>query len=328
MDDRDHHDTNVVSLRRKDRGSGRDQDQVASTIFAEQDEISTFSRGNLVPPRAPGDEPTQSSDPFFDEHLQHQGSTDEMVGRPQVGAEADEYFAQLVEQSASEMADQLRGREQSPAISMPGSASLTLDATGGGGQSWRIGLPKRARRGQPWRRVAGRSIFISVATGLLAAGALALIVLVLGKEPAAVPSSGGNPQLASILSVERNPFTLDLVGALRHSPVRAGSRHAPSHRNHRAAPRVHKSVRVDRLRRSDAPVSATGTSATTPAAQASVGQSTGASSTAPTTGAPATSSPSPAQSTGSSSTGQTAKSSNPPAFGPNGTLGPGHSSIG
>jgi len=41
MDDRDHHDTNVVNLRRRDDPGGRDRGQVASTIFAEQDEIST-----------------------------------------------------------------------------------------------------------------------------------------------------------------------------------------------------------------------------------------------------------------------------------------------
>ena len=51
MDDRTRPDTNVVLLRRKGDPSEAERERVASTIFAEPDDIATFSRGNLVPPR-------------------------------------------------------------------------------------------------------------------------------------------------------------------------------------------------------------------------------------------------------------------------------------
>src|ERR1700758_1299625 len=70
MDDRNRPDTNVVLLRRKGDPSEAERERVASTIFAEPDDIATFSRGNLVPPRPDTrDEDTHlapSSDPFFD----------------------------------------------------------------------------------------------------------------------------------------------------------------------------------------------------------------------------------------------------------------------
>ena len=50
MDNRKPPDTNVVQLRRDGDPSDEERQRLASTIFAEQDEIGTFSRGNLVPP--------------------------------------------------------------------------------------------------------------------------------------------------------------------------------------------------------------------------------------------------------------------------------------
>jgi len=52
MDNRKPPDTNVVQLRRNGDPSDEERQRLASTIFAEQDEIGTFSRGNLVPPAA------------------------------------------------------------------------------------------------------------------------------------------------------------------------------------------------------------------------------------------------------------------------------------
>src|SRR6202035_2755405 len=70
MDDRNQPDTNVVRLRRKGDPSEAEREQLASTIFAEPDEVGTFSRGNLVPPSAAGqpgsDEPEPTADPFFE----------------------------------------------------------------------------------------------------------------------------------------------------------------------------------------------------------------------------------------------------------------------
>jgi hypothetical protein len=80
MDDCTPPDTNVVLLRRKGDPCEAERERVASTIFAEPDDVATFSRGNLVPPRPDArdtaEEPAPSPDPFFD--------------RLQAGSKADE----------------------------------------------------------------------------------------------------------------------------------------------------------------------------------------------------------------------------------------------
>jgi hypothetical protein len=48
MDDRKPPDTNVVRLRRNGDLSDEERQRLASTIFADQDEVGTFSRGNLM----------------------------------------------------------------------------------------------------------------------------------------------------------------------------------------------------------------------------------------------------------------------------------------
>jgi hypothetical protein len=74
MDGRDQPDTNVVRIRRRGDPSEAERRRLASTIFAEQDDVGPFSRGNLVPP--PTDHPTEppeedraTADPYF-ENLQ------------------------------------------------------------------------------------------------------------------------------------------------------------------------------------------------------------------------------------------------------------------
>ena len=57
MDGRDQPDTNVVRIRRRGDPSEAERRRLASTIFAEQDDVGTFSRGNLVPPAT--DHPTE-----------------------------------------------------------------------------------------------------------------------------------------------------------------------------------------------------------------------------------------------------------------------------
>jgi len=70
MDDRKPPDTNVVRLRRSGDPSDEERQRLASTIFAPQDEVGTFSRGNLVPP-APSAPPASNkppaADPFFEQ---------------------------------------------------------------------------------------------------------------------------------------------------------------------------------------------------------------------------------------------------------------------
>ena len=63
-------DTNVVRLRRNGDPSDEERQRLASTIFAEQDEIGTFSRGNLVPPAPtapPASDEFSAADPFFEQ---------------------------------------------------------------------------------------------------------------------------------------------------------------------------------------------------------------------------------------------------------------------
>jgi hypothetical protein len=324
MDDRDHHDTNVVSLRRKDDLRGRDQDQVASTIFAEQDEISTFSQGNLVPPRPAGqavDEgASPADDPFFEQHLRQSSADRQPTSDAKIVVEADEYFAELVAQSATEMADRLRSRQQSPAVAMPGSASLPVDAARIRRRGWRV-----ASQGGP-RRHLSRSVVIFVSTGLLAGAALALIVVFLGHQPGPGPRPGTDPQLASMLSVDRNPFNLEVHSSSRSAKAAAHSRHTARPQRTRSAGRIRTAVRVRRARRSTTSASAASVAPT------NVSQPAGSSSSGSATGAPATSSPASnqalPQTSSTPSSGQAASSNNPPAFGPNGTLAPGHSSIG
>jgi len=319
MEDRDHHDTKVVSLRRKADPRGRDQ--VAGRIFAEQDEIGTFSQGNLVPPTPPApdtaEESGQAADPFFEEHVPHANGPGGLVSDAEVGTDADDYFAQLGEQSATQMADRLCRGEQSRAIAMPGSAGLPVDAAKGRRHRRRLERSMHATRGQLLRAVASRSVLLGMSTALLASAALVLVVVFLGNQSAAAPSRGVGPPLASTFNVDRNPFKLNVSGSSQSARGRSGSRHASRRRGNKAADRVRKAVRVDRARRSGTP--------------ANVSQATSISSAGSTTGSPVSSSPAPSDTpaqNGNSSSGQGASSSSSPAFGLNGALGPGHSSIG
>jgi hypothetical protein len=108
MDDRTRPDTNVVLLRRQGDPSEAERERVASTIFAEPDDVATFSRGNLVPPRADArdanDEPAPSADPFFD-RLQAPSNTDE-TQRTELADDSestDAYFDRLATQTPAEM---------------------------------------------------------------------------------------------------------------------------------------------------------------------------------------------------------------------------------
>jgi hypothetical protein len=91
MDSRQPPDTNVVRLRRNGDLSDEELRRLASTIFAEQDEVGTFSRGNLVPPKPPTP-PTRddvsSPDPFFDE-LQTELARDQTQARAAAGKRDD-----------------------------------------------------------------------------------------------------------------------------------------------------------------------------------------------------------------------------------------------
>src|SRR5450631_3430900 len=91
MDNRKPPDTNVVQLRRTGDPSDEERQRLASTIFAEQDEIGTFSRGNLVPPApttpAAHNHPPATADPFF-EQLQAPPTSEKTNAAAAVGERA------------------------------------------------------------------------------------------------------------------------------------------------------------------------------------------------------------------------------------------------
>src|ERR1700733_3120773 len=89
MDGREQPDTNVVRIRRKGDPSQAERRRLASTIFAEEDDVGTFSRGNLVPPptdhpTGPRDEDAATADPYFENLQRTRGGHGE--ARPQRGA--------------------------------------------------------------------------------------------------------------------------------------------------------------------------------------------------------------------------------------------------
>jgi hypothetical protein len=130
MDDRTPPDTNVVLLRRKGDPCEAERERVASTIFAEPDDVATFSRGNLVPPppdaRDANDEAAPSADPFFD-RLQAASKTAETqrTDLADDGESTDAYFDRLATQSPAEMSTS--GASIPTGSPMPGSALLPSD---------------------------------------------------------------------------------------------------------------------------------------------------------------------------------------------------------
>jgi hypothetical protein len=118
-------DTKVVPLRRSQELGAEDRERLASTIFADEDEYGTFSRGNLVPPPASrtGPEDPAQPDPFFD-RLQS-----EARNAPSDTEQADvtaEYFADLDARGPAEMSVSDTIATESPPL--PGSARLSAPA--------------------------------------------------------------------------------------------------------------------------------------------------------------------------------------------------------
>jgi len=119
----------VVLLRRKGDPSEAERERVASTIFADPDDVATFSRGNLVPPRPDtrdANEAAPPSDPFFDRlHQPSKAGGTQRTELAEDGESTDAYFDRLVSQSPAEMT---AGGTPTPAASpMPGSAQLSTD---------------------------------------------------------------------------------------------------------------------------------------------------------------------------------------------------------
>jgi hypothetical protein len=162
MGDLDPTDRNVIPLRRGDSPDEEERKRLASTIFAEPDEIGTFSQGNLVPPqpRSP-DQEDRPSDPFFDDRLSQPAQPSATSSSTEAGTGADDYFAQLSQQSASEMAEGLREHAQPDAAGLPGSAQLPAAVARVRHRAW---LPRpRSLPARVWS--AGRDLVIDRSAG-------------------------------------------------------------------------------------------------------------------------------------------------------------------
>jgi hypothetical protein len=184
MDGRDQPDTNVVRIRRRGDPSEAERRRLASTIFAEQDDVGTFSHGNLVPPATnpptePANDPRATADPYFEKLQQPGGGREGSGTTAQSDLETIAYFDPLTNESAAEMAS----RVDAPAIeaAMPGSAQLPAE----------LAQPARRRaRTQPGRRQSGRAtsatrlVRLAVLAALAAAlaGGAAFAAILIGRE--------------------------------------------------------------------------------------------------------------------------------------------------
>jgi hypothetical protein len=256
MDGRDQPDTNVVRIRRKGDPSEAERTRLASTIFAEQDDVGTFSHGNLVPPRtgqpdkAPDDGQT-TVDPYF-ENLQrtnggHGQSATERSGDPETIA----YFDRLATQSAGEMAAMVDAQSGEPA--MPGSAQLPADlAHAARRRPHADSVSMVARRTMPrigWIRAPGiarlvRPTILATLAATLVAGAAFAAILAEHEQPAQhAPNTRASTSSAPLgLAALRGAFAAiqhqtkaDAIGEQKAPGQRRVAR--PSGRRHHAKPR-------------------------------------------------------------------------------------------
>jgi hypothetical protein len=198
MDGRDQPDTDVVRIRRKGDPSEVERRRLASTIFADEDDVGTFSRGNLVPPPTdhptgpPADDPA-TADPYFENLQRTRGGHRESATAARSDSETTAYFDQLTTQSAAEMAATVDAPSVEPA--MPGSAQLPAELarparrrtrrrpprTNSASTSGRSGVPRmRSLRGPSIPRLVRPAILATLAATL--AGGVAFAAILAGHE--------------------------------------------------------------------------------------------------------------------------------------------------
>jgi len=224
---------------------------VASTIFAEPDDIATFSRGNLVPPRPDTrddtEEPAPSPDPFFDRLQETPGSDGaQPAGPADDGESTDAYFDRLATQTPAEMST---SGGPAPAVSpMPGSAQLPAKLPGAsrhkGGLRGRLDPPALAIR--PWAALRrSRFAWLLAAATLVPLAALVAGIAAIGESgsPGAeqqqrqreAGASALEPLRPGVLAASVNPFAVTSLG---HRSVIHVRRPHPSNssrpKNHRA----------------------------------------------------------------------------------------------
>ena len=236
MDDRTRPDTNVVLLRRKGDPSEAERERVASTIFAEPDDIATFSRGNLVPPRPDtrddAEEPAPSPDPFFD-RLQETSESDgtQTADPADDGESTDAYFDRLATQTPAEMST--TGAPAPAVRPMPGSAQLPAKLPGPsrhhGRLRGRLDPPTLAIR--PWAALRRpRFAWLLSAATLVALAALVAGIAAIGESgsPGTEQQQSQREAGASSLDAAEAGRTRRLSQPIRRHRTRASIRHPRS----------------------------------------------------------------------------------------------------
>jgi hypothetical protein len=322
MDNRKPPDTNVVRLRRNGDPSDEERQRLASTIFAEQDEIGTFSRGNLVPPApttlAAPNQPPAAADPFF-EQLQAPPTSDETTAAAAVGERATTaaYFERLGSQTPAEMSQSIE--PQPAAAAMLGSANLPGEVT--------TSRRRRLRRAHAVASSPGRTFSIRVAAppllgalgALLVAGAALAIVGGGGHRAPAVKRLASPHASAPSSHDAARTMPADLEAARSRSSLQHHS--TPGQTSRRG--RRHRAAKAQVVLAADhqaTPAASSSSAAVTPVDQTS-SRTIQAS---PVSQQPTSPAPVAATTSGSGSSTSSGGGSRPP-WGANGTLGPGHS---
>jgi hypothetical protein len=336
MDDRGQPDTNVVNLRRKDDPDAGRRKQLASTIFAEEDEIGTFSRGNLVPPPAANPGTDQQSappqDPFFDRYQQQSpnGTVPDDASAIESSRTAD-YFDEISSRTPAEIA--ATATAPAGASAMPGSARLPAELRKPAARRRGPRLAATSVRGALRRGSTIRAPVVALSLGaLIAIGVVVVLQTHTGSAPLQPNSRAGTASFdrlkPALLSWVANPFAEKRPAPKRHADR---SRRARTHRssqkhpNNPTHPSKASTTGSTLVATHSTPPPATAGSATT----SSSTQSDASSGTSAAPAAPSTE-PSTASSTPTAPTHQHPAANSTPttAFGASGALGPGSSPTG
>jgi len=149
MDDRDQPDINVVQLRRKDDPGEEERKRIASTIFAEED-VGTFSRGNLVAPKRPPEDQEEAApgeDAYLEQLQEARAAEHAQAATRERDAETTAYFERLGRQSPAEMAQAVD--PPSAEGTLPGSARLPAEASSTSRRRTRSCSPSRPATSRP-----------------------------------------------------------------------------------------------------------------------------------------------------------------------------------
>lgn len=277
MDTDEPFDADVVRLRREGEPDDAERQRLADTIFAAEDEVGPFSRGNLVPPKPeqkPEAEPAPKPDPFFEKIVRERAET----ASDDDAAAADDataaYFDQLASQTPAELSESQT--PPTPAPTLAGSASSVHRAQP---------RERRARReGGLVRRVRAPSVALVVA-GFAVAGVAA----------ASIPSGSAPRSPAADASRDRSSIfaglapSLTTLSHLRIDTSPVTTRHVartktrrPHRRSHKARSKVVLAADHLRARRStNTPKAAPSESTTTSTLVAASTNSTAATYTSP-----------------------------------------------